>query len=192
MSCWIKLRPFSLRKSVRLFLQPLLLVTFLILFSGSVYATAAYQLGAGDVIRIHVYGEEDLSFDRMLVGDSGIIAYPFLGDINLKGLTLAELESALKRGLQPDYLIEPRITVSIVEYRPFFISGEVKKPGGYPFQPGITVNQAVAVANGFTERASKSKIYIVHDDNPSGQPIKVGLNHEVRPGDTITVEQSFF
>ena len=163
-----------------------------LLFAATALAAAPYRLGAGDVIRIHVYGEEDLSFEQMLVGDSGKIAYPFLGEINLKGLTLAELETALITGLKPDYLIDPKITVSIVEYRPFFISGEVKKPGGYPFQPGITVNQAVAVANGFTERASRSRIFITHDDDTSQELIRVDLNHEVRPGDTITVEQSFF
>jgi polysaccharide export outer membrane protein len=155
-------------------------------------ATGSYQLKAGDVISILVYGEEDLSFDKLLVGESGYISYPFVGEIKLSGLTLADLEARLIAGLKPDYLIDPKISVSIVEYRPFYISGEVKDPGSFPYQPGITLHQAVSVAGGFTERASKSKIYVVHDDDPSRERQRVDLHYEVKPGDTISVEQSFF
>lgn len=153
-------------------------------------ATAdTYRLGTGDEIRIQVFGEDDLSLELRL-GDSGVIAYPFLGEIQVRGLTPAELESRLVDGLKPDYLVDPSVNVSVLEYRPFFIYGEVEEPGGFPFQPGLTVRQAVALAGGFTERASRRKIVLVGDD---GRDVGiVPLEHRVRPGDTLTVEQSFF
>lgn len=155
--------------------------------------SAGYQLGAGDVVRIHVYGEEDLSFEQLLVGESGIISYPFLGEIRLKGITIKALEQRLMDGLKPDYLIDPKILVSIVAYRPFFVSGEVKSPGSYGYQPGLTVRQAISLAGGFTERASKSKITIVSDlRGGSEEPVKVGLGDQVSPGDSITIDQSLF
>ena len=79
-----------------------------------------------------------------------------------------------------------------MEYRPFFVSGEVKSPGSHAYQPGIKLRQAISLAGGFTERASKAKIYVVHENDPSQERVKIDLNYRVRPGDTITVEQSFF
>jgi polysaccharide export outer membrane protein len=166
-----------------------------VLFFSSLLVIAdseGYSLGAGDVIRINVYGEPDLSFDSMLVGESGKISYPFLGEIIVKGITLSQLENKLLSGLKPDFLIDPKISVSIVEYRPFYISGEVTTPGSYPYKPGLKLRQAVSMAQGFTERASQTKIYVVHDTDPSAKRHKADLSYNVRPGDTITVEESFF
>jgi len=151
-----------------------------------------YALAAGDVIRVHVYDEPDLSFDRILIGESGKFSYPFLGDIRVNGLSLSELENTLIKGLKPDYLLDPKLSVSMVEYRPFFVSGEVKSPGSHSYQPGIKLRQAVSLAGGFTERASQSKIYVVHENDPDHRRIRVNLNYRVLPGDTITVEQSLF
>ena len=151
-----------------------------------------YTLAAGDIIQVSVYDEPDLSFERILIGESGTFSYPFLGDVKAEGMTLSRLESTLLKGLKPDYLLDPKLTVSIAEYRPFFIGGEVKKPGSHPYQPGIKLRQAVSLSEGFTERASRSKIYVVHEDDPSQERIRVDLNYKVRPGDTITVEQSLF
>lgn len=151
-----------------------------------------YRLSAGDVIRVHVYDEPDLSFERILIGESGQFSYPFLGDVRVEGLTLGELESTILSGLKPDYLLFPKLSVSIVEYRPFFVSGEVKKPGSHPYQPGLKLRQAISLAEGFTERASQSKIYVVHENDPRHERIRVDLSYRIRPGDTITVEQSIF
>ncbi|WP_091508785.1 polysaccharide biosynthesis/export family protein [Microbulbifer yueqingensis] len=150
-----------------------------------------YRLGSGDRIQIKVYGEDDLSLETQLT-DSGMINYPFLGEIRVTGMTVAQLEARITDGLKPDYLVKPNVHVSIAEFRPFFINGEVKKPGGYPFQPGLTVGKAAALAEGFTERASESKIFVVRSDDPSQTPVKVDLNTLLRPGDIVTVEQSFF
>lgn len=150
-----------------------------------------YRLGSGDKILISVYGEEDLTIETQL-SDSGMVNYPFLGELEVTGLTVAQLEARIVKGLKGDYLVKPNVHVSILEYRPFFIHGEVEMPGGYPYQPGLTVSRAAALAQGFTERASRSKIFVVRGDDPNQTPIKVDLKTLLRPGDVVTVEQSFF
>ncbi|AGP81523.1 polysaccharide export protein [Alteromonas mediterranea MED64] len=150
-----------------------------------------YRLGSGDVVKITVYGQDDLSLETRL-SDVGTINYPYLGEIKLTGLTVPELESYIYTGLKGDYLVEPSVSVSITDYRPFFINGEVKKPGGYPYQPGLTIDKAAALAGGYTERASKTKIFIVRDTDGSSTTISVDRSGIVLPGDIVTIEQSFF
>ena len=149
-----------------------------------------YKLGAGDRILISVYDEEDLTVE-VLLSDSGVISYPFLGDLKVTGLTLSRLEYLIHSGLKGRYLLRPNVTVSILEYRPFFIYGEVHKPGGYAFQPGLTISKAVALAEGFTARASDDKIYVIRV-NSDEERVKVNLNTFLLPGDVVTIEQSFF
>ncbi|OGA16286.1 MAG: capsular biosynthesis protein [Betaproteobacteria bacterium RIFCSPLOWO2_02_FULL_63_19] len=151
-----------------------------------------YQLGAGDVISIVVYGEDDLKRGPIKLTDAGTISYPVLGELEVLGRTVGELEKIIADGLRGRYLVNPRVAVSVEEYRPFFINGQVKKGGSYPFQPGLTVRKAVSVAGGFTERASKEKIFIVHDKEKEAKPEKVDIDAPVLPGDIITVEESFF
>ncbi|EDM64730.1 putative polysaccharide export-related protein, partial [Moritella sp. PE36] len=95
------------------------------------------------------------------------------------------------KGLKGDYLVNPNVYVHVVEYRPFYIHGEVQKPGGYPYQPGLTVNQAIALAGGLTERASKDKIYLFKEKNKNKQ-INASLTYKVNAGDTILIKQRFF
>ena len=113
-----------------------------------------YTLNAGDSVRIYVYGEEDLSFDTLLIGQNGRISYPFLGELAVTGKTASQLQAEITAGLTPDYLVDPRISVSVVKYRPFFVNGEVKQPGGVDFQPGLTLRKAISLAGGFSERAN--------------------------------------
>lgn len=124
--------------------------------------------------------------------DVGKINYPFLGELKLVGLTLSEVENLIYEGLKEDYLVNPSVAVSIVEYRPFFIDGEVKNPGGYPYQPGLSVNKAAALAGGYTERASRSDIQIIRERNGQQTTLEVGVGHLIQPGDIITVPQRFF
>ena len=170
----------------------------LVLISGFSNANEnAYVLGAGDVIAISVYDEPDLSIE-LRIGMSGTISYPLLGDVQVAGLSPKELETKLFEKLKGSYLVSPSVSVSIVEYRPFYVTGEVKRPGSFPFHPGLTIDRAISIAGGFTERASKSKIYVVHDHSVNRESTKSGrkerteLSDVVRPGDVITVEQSFF
>lgn len=153
---------------------------------------STYTLNAGDSIRIYVYGEPDLTFDNLLIGQNGRIAYPFLGELKVTGKTAAELQQALTDGLRPDYLVDPRISVSIVRYRPFFVNGEVNRPGGVDFQPGLTLRKAISLAGGFTERANKKQVLVISDNDPNRREQKVGLDYQVQPGDIFTVEDTFF
>jgi polysaccharide export outer membrane protein len=121
-----------------------------------------------------------------------MISYPFLGDITVQGLTPREVELHIINGLKGDYLINPKVSVEIIEYRPFYVNGEVAEPGGFPYQPGITVRKAISIAGGFTERASASKIYVIREGRSDDRPARVRLDEKVGPGDIITVEQSFF
>ena len=157
----------------------------------------SYKLGAGDFISISVYGEGDLSID-VRIGSSGSISYPLLGDVWVLGLTTKQLETKLVTGLKGPFLIDPSVTVSILEYRPFYVNGEVKRPGSYAFHPGLTVDRAISIAGGFTERASKNKIFVERSSGSStgssDEQYKksVSLKDNVMPGDVLTIEQSFF
>lgn len=150
-----------------------------------------YKLGAGDLVKITVYGQDDLTLETRL-SEVGTVNYPYLGEISLLGMTVGQLENYIYSGLKPDYLVEPSVSVSIVEYRPFFINGEVQKPGGYPFQPGLTVDKAAALAGGYTERASKTKIFIVREVNGEQVTLSADRSISILPGDIISIEQSFF
>lgn len=153
---------------------------------------AQYRLAAGDVISINVFDEKELSLSKIRLDDAGGIAYPMLGMIQVKGLTLADLQQKITMGLKGRYLINPQVTVSIDQYRDVFINGQVHKPGNYPYQPGLTVRKAVSIAGGFKDRANKSTVTIVHENQDKSASIKGDLNTEIRPGDTVTVEESFF
>ena len=162
------------------------------LFSTVCFAQTAqdYVLGPGDKVEIKVFGEPDLEVTALL-GNSGEVNYPFLGALKLAGLTTFEVEKSIASGLQPDYLKTPSVYVQVVEYRPFYIHGEVKSPGAYPYQPAMTVNQAVALAGGLTERASTDKIYIFKEQTKQQQQ-KGTLNSQIAAGDTIKIEQRLF
>jgi len=159
-------------------------------YSQSAYSGDSYQLGAGDLVIIQVYGEEELTLETRL-RDNGKISYPFLGEINVSNMSIQGLEKLISKGLKGDYLVDPRVTVTIQEYRQIYINGEVEEPGGYEFQPGLTVHKAISLAGGFTDRADKGKILLIKENGASnGGP--VSLKDSVYPGDTLTVDESFF
>ena len=153
---------------------------------------STYQLAAGDVITIRVFGEDDLSREKVRLTDAGTIPYPVLGEVRALGLTIGEIERSITNGLNGRYLVNPRVSVTVEEYRPFYINGMVEKPGGYPFQAGLTVLKASSLAGGFKERASFSKITIIRESDPKAGPQKATINTPVNPGDTIFIEESFF
>ena len=155
-------------------------------------ALSTYRLNSGDVISIRVFGEDDFSREKIRLTDAGTVSFPVLGEIPMLGHTVGEIEQMLTERLKGRYLVNPRVSVWIDEYRSFFVNGMVEKPGAYPFQPGLNVRKAVSIAGGLKERASVNKIFIVRDKDAAHQPTKVDLNADVAPGDTITVEESFF
>lgn len=150
-----------------------------------------YRLGSGDVISITVFDEEDLSRLNYRLPDSGLISFPF-GEVRAMGLSISELETRVIEGLRKGYLKNPRVSVNMMEYRPFFVIGQVNKPGGYPYQVGMSVRKAVALAGGFAPRGSESKIFVVREDDTRNMQSKIDLDGDVFPGDTVTVEEGFF
>ena len=151
-----------------------------------------YKLGVGDVISVQVIGEDDLKREKIRLSDAGTLSFPYLGEIRVRGMTVGALEEFITKGLKGRYLLNPQVTVTIHEYRNFFVNGQVDKPGGYPFVPGLTVRKAISMAGGFKERASKEKINVIREDDVKGMPQRVPLEAPVQPGDIITVEESFF
>ncbi|MDD1782184.1 polysaccharide export protein [Enterovibrio sp. ZSDZ35] len=149
-----------------------------------------YLLDDGDRISIKVYGEDDLSMDLLLTA-RGRFDYPYLGRIQAAGKSVGDLQRLIETGLRGDYLIDPKVTVNVIQFRKFYVNGEVNHPGGYDFQPGLTVGKAIAIAGGFTDRASRNKIQKTEAKNGNTEK-NVGLSQAVSPGDIIVVEQSFF
>lgn len=157
--------------------------------------TSSYVLGADDVIAISVYDEEGLSFEEIRILDSGKITYPFLGEVIAAGNTINSLEDIIRNGLiNGEFLINPAVTVNIVEYRPFYISGQVAAPGSYPYEPGLTLRRAISIAGGFTERAARSGLEVHEAGMQENAPPRSydNLDTSVQPGDVITVRERFF
>jgi len=153
---------------------------------------SSYRLGSGDVVSIRVLGEDDLKREKIRLSDAGTISFPIIGEIRVLGKRVVELETLIADGLRGKYLLNPVVSVTIEEYRPIFVNGQVEKSGAFPFQPGLTVRKAVALAGGFKERASKEKIFVIRESDKTHTPVKVDQEALVNPGDIITVEESFF
>jgi protein involved in polysaccharide export with SLBB domain len=153
---------------------------------------ADYRLGAGDKVRINVFGEESLSGEFIIPGDPGTISFPLIGDVRASGLTVGELQIELTSKLKPDYLKDPRISIEVLNYRPFYILGEVAHPGEYPYTNGLTVLNAVATANGFTYRANTHLVYIKRAGTTKEVQLPLGETTVVEPGDTIRIGERFF
>lgn len=171
----------------------ILYLTIIIPISGFAVADEIddYRISADDQISITVFNENDLSVDKVRVSGNGDISMPLLGQVAIEGHTIAEVEQKITALLLEGYLKKPNVTVTITEYRPFYINGEIKKPGSYPYKKNLTVEKAVALAGGFTERASRTTITLVSENDK--RFIKaVALNDKIKPGDVITVSESFF
>ena len=153
--------------------------------------TPSYRLGANDVIKVQVYGEDALTTETRVGGD-GKISVPLLGVLEVKGLTVKETAELIAKRLADGFLKNPRVVIYITKYRNFFVSGEVKNPGGYPYEEGLTVLKAVTLAGGFTNRASEGRIKIKRLKGKVEETISVKLDDPVFPDDVIVVPESFF
>lgn len=153
---------------------------------------STYRLGSGDVLSVTIFGEPELSAQGIRLTDSGTVFLPTIGEIRVGGLTLGEIEKLVADRLRGRILVNPRVSVKVDQYRSFFMSGMVRSPGAYPYQPGLTVRKAATLAGGFQERASLKKIFVIRGDDPSQKSQRIGLDERIFPGDVITVEESFF
>jgi polysaccharide biosynthesis/export protein VpsN len=152
----------------------------------------SYRLNAGDEISVQVYGEAELS-KQYAIGANGMISFPFLGEVPVAGMTSREIGVKLSDALRGTYLIDPKVTVTVIRYLPIYLNGQVKTPGALPYQPGLTVRKAISLAGGLTDRASSRRIFLIPAGEREGnKPRKVRMDQIIRPGDTITVEESFF
>jgi polysaccharide export outer membrane protein len=158
--------------------------------SGFVYSND-YQLGSGDQIIITVYNESDLT-TKVKIDKTGFISFPFLDDIQVIGLTTKQVANIVHNGLLGDYIVDPQVNVSVAIYRPFFIHGQVKRPGGIPFQDDLTLDKAIALAGGLALRASTSDWKITRIVNGKTVTIQANVATQVQPDDIIKIEQSFF
>jgi polysaccharide export outer membrane protein len=152
---------------------------------------APYRLGPGDRLRIMVFGQEGLS-NTYMVDAAGNVALPLIGAVRASGQTDRELSAAIAARLRNGFIRDPQVAVELEAYRPFYILGEVTAPGQYPYVPNMTMETAVAIAGGFTPRASHQRVLLTRPIN--GQPMRFAgpFAMPVRPGDTITIEERWF
>lgn len=150
-----------------------------------------YRLGAADKVRVNVYGEEGLT-GEFIVGGSGRISMPLIGEVQAAGLTITEFQTEIAEALKKGYINEPRVSAEVLNYRPFYILGEVNKPGEYPYTNNLTVLNAVATAEGFTYRANTRQVYIKRADGTGEQAYPLTTATQVAPGDTIRIGERFF
>jgi len=152
---------------------------------------ASYQLGPGDRIQVDIFNHEDLSGAFVLDG-AGRFSMPLIGPVDASGLTGAELEDLLISRLKPDYLVNPRVSVSVEFYRPYYMMGEVGTTGTFPYVEDMTYLQAIAIAGGYSYRAKKDVVFVVRAGDDSREEIRLDVNEKVRPGDIIRVAERLF
>jgi polysaccharide export outer membrane protein len=153
---------------------------------------SAYRLGAGDEIRVSVYGLDPLT-NSYLVSDTGTISMPLLPPVSVEGKTVAETEMAVVDAIRAKQLVNaPSVSAQVVKYRPFFILGEVQRPGQYPYMPGMSLLTAVSVAGGYTFRADTKHARITRRSGSGTVEGRADPTTSIQPGDTILVKESWF
>lgn len=155
-------------------------------------AAGPYRLGSGDEVRVTIFGL-DAASNTYAIGDDGTISIPLLGLVTANGKSLPELETTIADALRKKDLVrQPSVSVQVTRYRPFFILGEVQKPGQYPYVPGMSVLTAVSIAGGFTFRANKRSATIVRAIDGKMVKGKATPESQVLPGDTINIPEGWF
>lgn len=164
-------------------------------FAGGPHAVAdtdgPYLLDTGDRLRVFVYGQPNLS-RAYTVDHDGRITVPLIGHVDARGRTASGVENSIRHRLAAEYVRDPEVTVDILQNRPFFILGEVKAAGQYPYVSGMTIETAIAIAGGYSERASDRSFRISRRINGFVEQIDVPSDYVVQPGDTVYVHERFF
>lgn len=156
-------------------------------------APAPYTLGPGDKIRVTVFGEQGINGEYS-VGPDGAVAMPLIGNVAARGKTVGELQAAITARLAAGYMLDPRVSIDVLNYRPFYILGEVNRPGQYPYSDALSVAQAVATAGGYTYRAATARVFIRRADKLAEEAYSLkGVSQVwVMPGDTVRVGERHF
>lgn len=150
-----------------------------------------YRLDSGDKLRVNVFNEDTISGEYEVDG-SGNIAVKLVGTVLAKNKTLAELSHDIEERLKEGYLKNPQVSIDVLNYRPFYVLGEVKEPGKYAFVNGMTVLNAIALAGGYTYRATENNVIVVRGNDSEHKEHRVDENSAVMPGDIIRVPERFF
>jgi len=150
-----------------------------------------YRLGPGDKLRIIVFGENELS-GEFFVDDSGAIDLPLIGDVAATGATIGEFENRVVARFKDGYLRDPKVSIEVLNYRPFFIIGEVRNGGEYPYKSGLTIQDAVAMAGGFSYRANQKTVYIRRAGENDEQGFDATQRVPIYPGDNVRIPERFF
>ena len=150
-----------------------------------------YRLGPGDRIQISVFNQDDLSGEYELDGN-GRFSMPLVGTVVATGMSPSQLETVLVDRLKPDYLVNPRVFIQVLNYRPYYIIGEVQSTGAYPYVAGMTYLTAIAIAGGYTYRGKKGDVYVIRGSDPDREEIKLDVDMKVQPGDIIRVAERLF
>jgi len=154
-------------------------------------ASADYKLGPNDRTRIIVFGQPSLTGEFVLDGN-GVLAYPLVGNINARGMTPSQLQQTIAQKLDTDWIKNPSVSVEVSTRRPFYVVGEVQKPGSYPYVTDMNVLNAIATAGGETYRANMHDFWIKRKQD--GRIVRVAANQEsiLQPGDTVIVRERYF
>jgi len=150
-----------------------------------------YRFGPGDKLRVTVYGEEDLS-GEFQIDSAGFIRLPLIGQMKAAGATAHELETQVAQTLDDGYLADARVAIEVTTYRPFYIIGQISKPGEYPYVSNMSAINAVALAGGFTEKATDSTLYVRHEGETEEHEITVDEMTRIEPGDVVRVPETTF
>ncbi|MFC7290043.1 polysaccharide biosynthesis/export family protein [Hirschia litorea] len=150
-----------------------------------------YKLGNGDTLRVTVFGEPDLSGEFQVDG-TGMISVPLIGEVEAAGNSVRQVQRAMEDRFRQGYLNNPRISAEVINFRPYYILGEVNRPGEYPYSDGLTVLNAIATAEGYTYRANKQKIFVRASGGMEEREVKLTSTTPVNPGDTLRVGERLF
>ena len=159
--------------------------------TGGAHPEAVHRLGPGDKLKVTVFGEADLS-GTFEVNARGNVPIPLVGEVRAIGLSQAEFRDSVRRHLAGGYLRDPKVSIEILSYRPFYVHGEVKTGGEYAYRAGLRLRDAIALAGGYTYRANQSFIYLTR--GPEGTERKIAMTSDapILPGDNIRVPERFF
>jgi protein involved in polysaccharide export with SLBB domain len=152
---------------------------------------SGYKLGVADKVRVIVYNEANLS-GEFSVGANGKLSLPLIGEVDALDRTTEDVQKEVQARLADGYLVSPNVSMEILSFRPYYILGEVNKPGEYPFSVDLTVLKAVATAQGFSYRADKKRVFIKRQGETQEYEVPLSASTPVHPGDTIRVAERFF
>ena len=150
-----------------------------------------YRLGPGDKMRVIVFGEPELS-GEFFVDDAGTVDLPLIGNVAANGQTVPDFEKLVVEQFSNGYLRDPKISIEVLNYRPFFIIGEVKRGGEYPYKSGLTVQDAVAIAGGYSYRANPNAAFIRRAGSDAENKVSLSQRVPIFPGDNVRIPERFF